>query len=128
MLNSKILIVEDEIIVATDLKQRLENLGYNIVGITAKGRDAIKITGETNPDLILMDIMLKGGLDGIETAQKIRNVYNIPFIYLTGSTDNTILERAETTKPIGYIIKPFDDLSIQNSIEIAFTNEKTSEE
>ena len=124
MLNLKILIVEDEIIVAEDLKQRLENLGYNIVGIAAKGRDALKITGETNPDLILMDIMLKGELDGIDTAQTIRNVYNIPFIYLTGSTDNTIRERAETTKPLGYIIKPFDDIGIQNSIEIAFINKK----
>ena len=89
-----------------------------------KGRDALKITGETNPDLILMDIMLKGELDGIDTAQTIRNVYNIPFIYLTGSTDNTIRERAETTKPLGYIIKPFDDIGIQNSIEIAFINKK----
>jgi CheY-like chemotaxis protein len=124
MLNLKILIVEDEIIVAEDLKKRLENLGYNIVGIAAKGRDALKITGETNPDLILMDIMLKGELDGIDTAQTIRNVYNIPFIYLTGSTDNTIRERAETTKPLGYIIKPFDDIGIQNSIEIAFINKK----
>jgi CheY-like chemotaxis protein len=124
MLNLKILIVEDEIIVAEDLKQLLENLGYNIVGIAAKGKDALKITGETNPDLILMDIMLKGELDGIDTAQTIRNVYNIPFIYLTGSTDNTIRERAETTKPIGYITKPFDDTGIQNSIEIAFTNKK----
>jgi CheY-like chemotaxis protein len=128
MLNSKILIVEDEIIVAKDLKQLLENLSYNIVGITANGRDALKITGETNPDLILMDIMLKGELDGIETAQTIRNLYNIPFIYLTGSHDNTILERAEKTKPVGYITKPFDDISIQNSIKMAFTNEKTSEE
>jgi CheY-like chemotaxis protein len=124
MLNSKILIVEDEMIVAKDLKQQLETLGYNIVGIAANGRDALKITGETNPDLILMDIMLKGELDGIETAQTIRNIYNIPFIYLTGSHDNTILERAKTTKPVGYITKPFDDIPIQNSITLAFRQKK----
>jgi CheY-like chemotaxis protein len=108
MLNSKILIVEDEIIVAEDLKQRLENLGYNIVGITAKGRDAIKKCRETRPDLILMDILLKGNIDGIKTAQIINKLFNVPFIYLTGNYDKAIFKRAETTKPSDYLTKPFD--------------------
>jgi len=123
MLNSKILIVEDEIIVAQDLKQRLTDLGHNIVGIAAKGNDALQMTKKTNPDLILMDIRLKGELDGINTAQIIGNIYNIPFIYLTGSNDKTVIERAEKTKPAGYITKPFEDIIIQKSIENAFKND-----
>ena len=108
MLNSKILIVEDEIIVAEYLKQRLEDLDYNIVGITAK-RDAITIIGETIPDLIIMDIILKEESDGINIAKIVHNVYNIPIIYLTESHEYTILEKAETTNPNGYILKPFDN-------------------
>jgi len=118
--DSKILIVEDDIIMAADLKQRLESMGYNIVGIASKGKDAIKKCKETNPDLILMDIFIKGDIDGIETAQTIRNIYNIPHIYLTGNYDNTIFKRAATTLPHGYITKPFDDTGLQNAIERAF--------
>ena len=95
-------------------------MGYNIVGIAASGEDAIKKCGKIKPDLVLMNIMLKGDLDGIETAQKIRNLYNIPFIYLTGYLDNRIIERAKITKPYGYISKPFDDPGIKNAIEMAF--------
>ncbi len=121
-LNSKILIVEYEIIVAIDLQQRLENMGYDVVGIAGNGNEAIKKTGETNPDLILMDIMLKGELDGIKTAQNIQDIHNIPFIYLSGSHDKTVLERAKTTKPQGYITKPFDNTRIRNAIQIAINN------
>ena len=82
--DSKILIVKDEYIVATDLKQQLEDMGHKIVGIEGDGKAAIKKTVETEPDLILMDITLKGELDGIETAQRIQEDYDIPFIYLSG--------------------------------------------
>ena len=120
-LSSKIIIVEDEIIIALDLKLRLENLGHYVLDIIFNGEDAIKKTGETNPDLVLMDIQLNGEIDGIEAAQQIRDLYNIPFIYLTGSHDNTILERIKITEPSGYITKPFDDTEIQNAIKIAIT-------
>jgi CheY-like chemotaxis protein len=83
------------------------------------GHDALKKTGEINPDIILMDIQLNGDMDGIEVAQQIRILYNIPFIYLTGSYDNLLLDRANQTKPIGFISKPFDDTDIQNAIELA---------
>ena len=112
MLNSKILIVEDEIIVAEYLKQRLEDLGHNIVGITAKGEEAITIIGETIPDLIIMNIILKEESDEINIAKIIRNVYNIPIIYLTESHEYSILEKAKTTNPKGYILKPFDNTGI----------------
>ena len=111
MLNSKILIIEDEIIIAEYLKQRLEDLGY-IVGITNKGEDAITIIGETIPDHIIMDIKLKEESDGINMAQIIHNVHNIPIIYLTESHEYTILEKAKTTNPNGYILKPIDNTGI----------------
>jgi two-component system, response regulator PdtaR len=117
--DTKILIVEDEIIIAMDLKHRLENLGYCVLDIAVSGKDCIKKTGETKPDLILMDILLNGDIDGIETAKQISKIYNIPFIYLTGSQENTILERSKITKPLGYIQKPFNDIELHNSIQLA---------
>jgi two-component system, response regulator PdtaR len=120
--DSKILIVEDEFIAAADLKERLENLGYNIMGIANTGEDAIKKTGETHPDIILMDIMLKGKMDGIEAAQQIRDLYNIPFIYLTAYFDNATLKRAKKTEPYGYITKPYDEIRIRSTIEMAVYN------
>ena len=119
---SKILIVEDESIVALDLEQRLEDMNYNVVGIAGNGIEAIKKTEKLSPDLVLMDILIKGDLNGIETAQKIRNLYNIPFIYLTGSFDASILERAKTAEPSGYVNKPFDDIEIQNAIQLTINN------
>ena len=113
--DSKILIVEDEYIVATDLKQRLEDMGHEIVGIEGDGKSAIKKTVETKHDLILMDITLKGDLDGIETAQQIQDIYEVPFIYLSGRSDTTTLERTKITEPTGYIIKPFIDRGIKKS-------------
>lgn len=122
---SKILIVEDEIIIAIDLKIRLENLGYHILGIALNGEDAIKKIREKNPDLVLMDIQLNGDMDGIKVAQQIRNQYNIPFIYITGSHDNSLLDRAKQTNPIGFISKPFDEIEIQKAIDLHLLSEKT---
>jgi CheY-like chemotaxis protein len=119
MLKIKILIVEDEIITANDLKQRLENMDHSVVGIVGNGEDAIKKAGETSPDIILMDIVLKGNMDGIETAQQIINIYNIPIIYLTSYYDDEILEKSSETKPYGYITKPYEDLGLNTVIKMA---------
>jgi len=116
--DSKILIVEDEYIIATDLKQRLEYMGHEIVGIEGEGKAAIKKTIETKPDLILVDITLKGELDGIETVEQIQNIYDVPFIYLSGSCDTITMERAKITEPSGYIIKPFMDKRIKKTLEM----------
>jgi CheY-like chemotaxis protein len=124
MLNSKILIVEDEGIVARDIKNRLETMGYDVVGISGNGKDAINITVEQTPDLILMDIMLTGDLDGIETAKQIHDEYNIPFIYLTAYYDDEILERASGTQPSGYITKPFNDVGLHAAIQLALYKEQ----
>ena len=120
---SKILIVEDEIIIAIDLKIRLEKLGYHVLGIALNGEDAIKKTVEKNPDLILMNLKLKGQLNGIETAQQIQNQYNIPIIYKTG-TSNDNLEIERITEPSCYISKIFDDDEIKNYVETTLLNKK----
>ena len=113
MVDSKILIVEDDFIVAIDLKMHLENMGCSVLDITDNGVDALKITRESNPDLILMDINLKGDIDGIDTAQKIIDLYHVPVIYLTGYNDKNTIKRADITGPSGYIVKPFEDREIQ---------------
>lgn len=123
----KIFIVEDEYIVAKDLKLRLENMGHKVVGIANEGNEAIKKTGKTYPDLILMDIVLQGDHDGIETAQQIRDKYAIPFVYLTSYYDDGILERAAKTQPYGYVTKPYDDIGLNTAILMAiykYRNEK----
>lgn len=123
----KIFIVEDEYIVAKDLKLRLENMGHDVVGIASEGKEALRKTGETIPDLILMDIVLQGDLDGIETAQRIKNRYAIPFVYLTSYYDDGILERAAKTQPYGYLTKPYDDIGLNTAILMAifkYKNEK----
>ena len=119
MVDSKILIVEDDFIVAIDLKIHLEKMGYHVLDITDNGKDALTKTRKTNPDLILMDINLKGDIDGIDTAQQIHKLYDVPIIYLTGYNDKNTIKRANITEPYGYIIKPFEDKDIQMLIEMA---------
>ncbi len=128
MLNSKILIVENERIVANDLKQQLEDLGYEVIGISGTGEDALKKTREKSPDLILMDIIITGDVDGIETAKQIKEQYSIPFIYLTAYYDDEILERASLTQPAGYIIKPFNNVGIHAAIQMALYQQKKLKE
>ena len=115
----KILVVEDESIVAMDIKHRLESMGYIVPAITSSGEEAVKKTAETNPDLVLMDIVLKGEMDGIDAAQQIKDNLDIPVVYLTAYSDEKTLKRAKITGPFGYIIKPFEDRELHSAIEIA---------
>jgi PAS domain S-box-containing protein len=124
MARIKILVVEDEIIVAKDIKMRLENLGYSVSSLVSSGEEAIREAEENNPDLVLMDIVLQGEMDGIEAADQIRSHFNIPVIYLTAYADEKMLERAKRTGPFGYIIKPFDDRDLHTTIEVAFYKNK----
>ncbi|MBD1877396.1 ATP-binding protein [Coleofasciculus sp. FACHB-T130] len=119
MAKEKILVVEDERIVAKDIVKSLQRLGYNVVASVASGEEAIQKVLEIQPDLVLMDIMLKGQLDGIETTEKIHKNFDIPVIYLTAYADKKTLERAKITDPFGYIIKPFDERDLHTTIEIA---------
>ncbi|MBI5664810.1 MAG: PAS domain S-box protein [Nitrospirae bacterium] len=115
---AKILIVEDEAIIAKDLQWRLEGMGYDAPLIVATGQEAINTAHETAPDLILMDIMLLGPMDGIEAANRIREKADIPVIYLTAYADEEVLERAKITEPFGYLIKPIGDRELHGNIEI----------
>jgi PAS domain S-box-containing protein len=119
MKNKTILIVEDDNIIAFELQYRLEENGYNVVGPFAYGEDVIENICSMNVDLILMDINLKGNLDGIETAQIIKQKCKIPIIYLTAYTDQNTLNRAKITEPFGYVIKPFDERELFTNIEMS---------
>jgi len=113
-----LLIVEDESIVALYIKYRAELLGYEVVGIASSGEEALKLIKEKKPDLVLMDIVLKGEMDGIEAAEIIKRDYNILVVYLTAHSDKETLDRAKQTEPFGYLIKPFEDRE-HSAIEVA---------
>ncbi|MDD2439453.1 MAG: response regulator [Methanosarcinaceae archaeon] len=119
MESGRILVVEDEHIVAMGIKKMLKSLGYKVTGIASSGEEAISKAESTFPDLVLMDIMLKGNIDGIEAAEAIKNIADIPIIYLTAYSDGKVLERAKKTGPYGYIVKPFDENDLHSSIEMA---------
>jgi diguanylate cyclase (GGDEF)-like protein/PAS domain S-box-containing protein len=118
------MLVEDENIIAMDVQQRLEMLGYQVVAQVASGVDAVRIAAETKPDLILMDIKIRGPMDGIETAAQIRAGQDIPIIYLTAFADANTLKRARLTEAFGYLLKPFEDRELQSAIEIALYKHK----
>jgi PAS domain S-box-containing protein len=119
MANARIQVVEDESIVALDIKDNLEILGYNVVAVESSGEQAIQKAIETRPDLVLMDIRLKGEMDGIEAAQQIRAHLGTPVIYLTAYADEATLQRAKITEPYGYILKPFEERELHTTIEMA---------
>lgn len=119
MTQATILVVEDEGIVAQEIKSRLEKTGYSVCAVVHDGNTAIVHAGEMRPDLVLMDIRLKGEMDGIEAAGLIAERYGIPVVYLTAYTDPATLERAKVKDPFGYVVKPFETRSLMVSIEIA---------
>lgn len=115
----QILVVEDETIIALNLKESLESLGYTVVGIAASGEKAVEKATKFRPDLVLMDIRLKGSMDGISAAQRIWESFSIPAIYVTGHSDQSTLERAKVTAPFGYILKPVKEQELYVAIETA---------
>lgn len=128
MVQTRILVVEDEVIVADDIRRSLQNLGYDVTSIASSGEIAIKKVEENTPDLVLMDIMLQGKMDGIEAASQIKSRFDIPVVYLTAYSDEKIMERAKITEPFGYLIKPFRDREVQINIEIALYKNKIERE
>ncbi len=121
----RVMLVEDETIVAMDVQQRLETLGYEVVALATTGEKALQYAASEALDLILMDVKLRGKLDGIQTAEKIRELLDIPIIYLTAFADENTLQRARTTDAFGYLIKPFEDRELRSTIEIALYKYKT---
>jgi PAS domain S-box-containing protein len=115
----KILVVEDEIIIAKEIQNSLRDLGYPSSTIVKSGEEAIKRALEIHPDVILMDIMLQGHIDGIQAAEHIREHFDVPIIYLTAYSDDKTLERAKRTEPSGYILKPFEETDLRTTIKMA---------
>ncbi len=115
----RILVVEDEAIVARDIRQQLAELGYDPVGHASRGEQAIVLAGELMPDLVLMDVQLAGAMDGIAAAQVIRTRYALPVVFLTAFAEGETLARAKLTEPFGYILKPFSELELHAVVEMA---------
>ncbi|MGB7787659.1 response regulator [Methanoregula sp.] len=116
---SKILVVDDEAIITMQLEERLHAMGYTVVGMAASGEDAIEKARRLSPDLILMDIVMPGRLNGIEAAQVIIGELDIPVVFVTSYADDAIIEKAKQVRPYGYIVKPFNELEIKAAIEVA---------
>jgi DNA-binding LytR/AlgR family response regulator len=116
---NKVLIVEDEIIVAKDIQHSLERLGYEIIGIASDQDQVIKLIDKASPNIVLMDIMLRNEQNGVEIAEFIRTNYHIPVIFLTAYADSVTIDRAKLAESYGYILKPFKVIDLQTNIELA---------
>lgn len=125
---STILVVEDDINVAAVLEARLESFGYNVCAIAETGAQAIHQNRSHEPDLILMDILLKGDMNGIETAEQIGSEYDVPIIYLSCLNTDEVMDRAARTNPYGYIIKPYNNSELRLTIEIALVKHAAAKE
>lgn len=119
-----ILLVDDEAIIAADLEERLTRMGYRITGLGTSGEEAVVLAETRKPDLIIMDVMMPGALDGIAAAAQIRRQFGIPSIFLTAYTDRELIERAKVAVPLGYILKPFQENQLFSALEIALYNSR----
>ena len=129
MANTKVFILEDENIVAKDIEQSLKKLGYNVIGIASSGEKVKELLNKgIRPEIFLMDIMIKGEMDGIEVAEYVKEVFNLPVIFLTAYADENTLSKAKITEPYGYILKPFKEIDLHTTIEMAlYKHQKTAE-
>ena len=124
MTTVKILVVEDEGIIALDIQNQLEEIGYVATAIAASGEEAVSKAAEFSPDLVLMDINLRGKMDGVEAASLIRTHLNIPIVYLTAQTDENTFLRARLTEPRSYLLKPFEPQDLSTAIKTTLTDTK----
>jgi diguanylate cyclase (GGDEF)-like protein/PAS domain S-box-containing protein len=123
----KVVLVEDERIVALNLRQRLLKLGYEVAAIATSAEQALFFVGRENPDLVLMDIHIDGGVDGIDTAQQLIDLYRVPIIYLTAYSEESTLERARATKPYGYLLKPFSERDLHATLQMALERRRAEQ-
>jgi CheY-like chemotaxis protein len=120
-----ILVVEDELIVAMDLQGQLIAMGYSVPAVAITGQGALEKTAKIHPDLVLMDIRLKGDMDGIEAAEQIRASHGVPVVYVTAYSDEDTLARARITEPRGYIVKPLNERTLCSTLERALQSHET---
>ncbi len=125
---SKILVVDDEAIITMQLEERLSAMGYTVAGMAASGEDAVDKARRLRPDLVLMDIVMPGKMNGIEAAKIITGELDIPVVFVTSYADDTIIEKAKSVRPYGYIVKPFNELEIKAAIEVALFRKATEQE
>jgi AmiR/NasT family two-component response regulator len=125
---SRILVVEDEAIVAADIQDRLEALGYEVAGWGTTGAEALDLARNTRPDLILMDIMLKGPMNGIQAAHLVRIELSLPVIFLTANSDEAVLDQAKISEPFAYLLKPFEERQLRTNIEMALYKSRMERE
>jgi len=118
---SKLLIVEDEAITGLQLEETLESMGFEVVGRAMSGKEAVSLAKKHKPDLILMDIVMPGGMNGIQATKKIQAKSDIPVIFITAHEDEKWLEQAKSLQTLGYILKPFNDYQVKATVEIALT-------
>jgi PAS domain S-box-containing protein len=119
MANAQVLVVEDEAIVAKNIKAELNSMGYEVPAIAASGEEALQKAAQVQPDLVLMDIVLKGDMDGVETTARLHERFDVPVVYLTAYCDDQTLERAKWTEPFGYLLKPYEERELRTTIELA---------
>ena len=124
---ARILIVEDERIVAFNLQQRLIHMGYDVPAVAASGTDSLSLVETVRPDLVLMDIHIEGSMDGIEVASELKKNHSVPVIYLTAYSEDATLERARQTRPYGYLIKPFSERELHATIQMALERHSAEE-
>ena len=122
---ARIMVVEDEGIVARDIHNRLINMGYEVAAMVDSGEAALKMVADVRPDLVLMDIILKGELDGTQTARQLYHEYHVPIIYLTAHADYATVQRAKETEPFGYVVKPFQEQELKTAIEMALVKHQS---
>ena len=120
----KILIVEDDVIIGEDIKKSVRNIGHEIVDFVPSGEQALERAEKLRPDLVLMDIVLRGRLNGIETAEQIHKQFQIPIVFLTAYADKITMSRAQRANPYGYILKPFEDEELKSVLEQAIEKRK----
>jgi CheY-like chemotaxis protein len=128
MEKAKLLVVEDEPVVAMDIQASLEDMGYAVTSLAASGTQAIEEAERDRPDLVLMDILLKEDMTGIEAAHYISTKFDIPIIYLTANSDTETLEKAKVAEPFGYLIKPFNNQELRANIEMALYRHRMEKE
>ena len=128
MKNSKILIAEDEMLIALDIEQAVSRIGYTVIDIVPSGEEVLEAATRIRPDLVLMDIVLHGSMSGIDTAKVLYKKMGIPIVFITAYGDDETLERAKETQPFGYLLKPFDERQLAITIEVALYRDELERE